>query len=228
MINTVKGPTEMEANHTNFLTTIKEFLYSIGNCKKSITCLHPPKQPHVSHGDVVAYHINLCVPWAFWDGKVFHSLYIRAKNGAKVEDLCEHKDDVLKTFMELKTLILPHMPPPLSIAKTANSPEHLSNTPQGSPKKKPNLGTDGLMSPPSTPGLEPPTSLAITKNIPGNPIHSRGSSPAISPSSPHTHKIGKTGQKSPLPVAKSSAAKSPTTKNPIAKSPAKSPKKMAS
>ncbi|XP_064098859.1 constitutive coactivator of peroxisome proliferator-activated receptor gamma-like [Macrobrachium nipponense] len=169
-----------------------------------------------------------CVPWAFWDGKVFHSLYIRAKNGAKVEDLCEHKDEVLKTFMELKTLILPHMPPPLSIAKSSNSPEHRSNTPQGSPKKKPNLGTDGLKSPPGTPGLEPPTSLAINKNVPGNQTHSRGSSPAISPSSPHAHKIGKTGQKSPLPIAKSSAAKSPTTKNPPAKSPAKSPKKMAS
>ena len=134
----------------------------------------------------------------------------------------------MKTFVELKTLIVPHMPPPPSIAKSTNSPEHFDCTPQGSPKKKPNLGTDSTLSPPPTPGLEPPTSLAINKNIPGNPIHSRGNSPAVSPVSPHGQKGTKPGQKSPLPVAKSSAAKSPTTKCPPAKSPAKSPKKMAS
>lgn len=31
------------------------------------------------------------VPWAFWDGKVFHHYYLRAKSGAKIDDLCEHK-----------------------------------------------------------------------------------------------------------------------------------------
>lgn len=170
------------------------------------------------------------VPWAFWDGKVFHHYYLRAKSGSRVDDLCDHKDQRLKTFMELKTLILPHMPPPLSISKCSNSPEHLNRSPQGSPKKKPNLGPDGTLSPPSTPGLEPPTSLAINKNA-GSVTHSRGNSPAISPSSPHAQKGKKVCQKSPQsksPVAKSSAAKSPTTKFPPSKSPAKSPKKMAS
>ncbi|KAK7067994.1 hypothetical protein SK128_025607, partial [Halocaridina rubra] len=141
-------------------------------------------------------------------------------------------DELLKTYVELKTLILPHMPPPMTIAKSSLSPEHLNKSPQGSPKKKPHLGTDSTLSPPDTPGLEPPTTLAINKNLPGgNAALSRGSSPAISPSSPHAQRGMKVGQKSPQPkspIAKSSAARSPTAKGPPSKSPAKSPKKAAS
>ncbi|XP_068210311.1 uncharacterized protein [Palaemon carinicauda] len=37
LANTVKGSTKIIANHTNFLTTINDFLYSIGECD-GITC----------------------------------------------------------------------------------------------------------------------------------------------------------------------------------------------
>ncbi|KAK8734393.1 hypothetical protein OTU49_006165 [Cherax quadricarinatus] len=167
------------------------------------------------------------VPWAFWDGKVFHHYYLRAKLGAKIDDLCEHKDDILKKFVEMKTLILPHMPPPLPISRTSNSPEHLARTPHGSPKKRHHgLNNTPSTSPPGTPNLEHPTTLAITKNVHGK-TPSRGSSPLISPSSPRGgNKSYSKVHKSPQP--KSPVAKSSAAKSPVAKSPARSPKKTAS
>lgn len=139
--------------------------------------------------------------------------------------------------MEMKTLIVPHMPPPVPIKTTVpNSP---SRSPLESPKKKGHLGasiTPPLgTSPPTTPAWEHPTTLAITKNVVGK--NSRSSSPLVSPSSPHFGRPhGKHPYKSPQPrspvprspVAKSPVAKSPVAKSSAAKSPVKSPKKNAS
>ncbi|KAK4306303.1 hypothetical protein Pmani_021854 [Petrolisthes manimaculis] len=169
------------------------------------------------------------VPWAFWDGKVFHHYYLRAKSGSKIEDLCEHKDVILKQFLEMKGMIMPHMPPPAPLRPpTSCSPDHPSRSPTlGSPSKKPRspyTNATPSTSPPNTPGREqnPPTTLAITKNTLGGK-QSRGSSPAVSPTSPRGGKPhGKMG------VHKSPQPKSPIAKSAAAKSPAKSPKKMTS
>ncbi|XP_045132827.1 LOW QUALITY PROTEIN: constitutive coactivator of peroxisome proliferator-activated receptor gamma-like [Portunus trituberculatus] len=166
------------------------------------------------------------VPWSFWDGKVFHHYYLRAKSGAKVEDLCEHKEKIHKQFMEMKNLILPHIAPTVPV-KTA-VPSSPSRSPLESPKKKGgHLGTSITplgISPPTTPARDHPTTLAITKNVHGK--NSRGSSPLVSPSSPHSKPHGKQPHRSPQP--KSPVARSPVAKSSAAKSPAKSPKKIAS
>lgn len=132
-------------------------------------------------------------------------------------------------FVDMKGLIVPHMPPPAPLRPpTSCSPDHPSRSPtHGSPVKKPRTpytNATPSTSPPSTPGREqnPPTTLAITKNTVGGK-QSRGSSPAVSPTSPRGGKPhGKMG------VHKSPQPKSPISKSSAAKSPAKSPKKAAS
>ncbi|XP_076068067.1 constitutive coactivator of peroxisome proliferator-activated receptor gamma-like isoform X2 [Oratosquilla oratoria] len=46
------------------------------------------------------------LPIEYWDGKVFHHYYLRAKGGARIEDLCEHNEDILNKFMELKMMVV--------------------------------------------------------------------------------------------------------------------------
>ncbi|XP_070001097.1 constitutive coactivator of peroxisome proliferator-activated receptor gamma [Penaeus vannamei] len=164
------------------------------------------------------------VPWAFWDGKVFHHYYLRAKSGAKIDDMCEHKEEILKLFVDIKTMVVPHIPPPPVIPKPpAESPEPKGSSPEDSPHKKHRRGHSNAstVSPPQTP--LPPTSLAINQNSTPSKVASQASSPTASPSSPHLNKqVAKSAHMSPpprSPVAKAVAA---------GKSPAKSPKKAAS
>lgn len=134
------------------------------------------------------------------------------------------QEEILKLFVDIKTMVVPHIPPPPVIPKPpAESPEPKGSSPEDSPHKKHRRGHSNAstVSPPQTP--LPPTSLAINQNSTPSKVASQASSPTASPSSPHLNKqVAKSAHMSPpprSPVAKAVAA---------GKSPAKSPKKAAS
>ncbi|XP_018016506.1 uncharacterized protein LOC108673222 [Hyalella azteca] len=163
----------------------------------------------------------LAVPWAFWDGKIFHHFYLRAKLGARIDDLVDHKEPLLREFQEIKSLIAAHipvLPPP---------PAH-HGSPKSSPKKSPSSMTRSSSrspahSPPTQPP-HPPTTLNISK-----PNYSSGSpriSPRGSPLSPHSPHLKKILQKANTPPSyKSPVKKGPHVKGTVSPALVKSPVK---
>lgn len=110
-------------------------------------------------------------------------------------------------FVNIKSLLAAHTPQPV-IRKAKSPTASMSSSPKDSPKKRPvsPSTSEVTASPPQSPA-HPPTTLAISKNVPSK---SPNLSPA-SPRSPHLTKPGAKGHKTP-------------TKSPggVAKSPKKS------
>ncbi|KAF2363137.1 hypothetical protein FHG87_006102 [Trinorchestia longiramus] len=158
------------------------------------------------------------VPWAFWDGKVFHHFYLRAKLGARIDDLVNHKEELLRDFQEIKSLIAAHVPAVPPPTRTPAPTSSQDSTPKGSPKKSKSHRSTPSSSPAHSPPIQPPqppTTLNITKPTymasSGSPRISPRGSP-LTPHSPHIKKVSATAKRSTSPSMGSLVTKSPIKK----------------
>ncbi|RXG58961.1 Constitutive coactivator of peroxisome proliferator-activated receptor gamma [Armadillidium vulgare] len=148
-----------------------------------------------------------CVPWKFWDGKVFQHMYLRGKSGARVEDLVDKREDLYKLYIDIKSFLATHTPQVIK-PKSAEPPS------SDSPRKRPaSPSTSEVTATPPQSPAHPPNTLAISKNTPKSPM--------ISPNSPRSPNAGAKSAKN----LHTNQNKTPT-KHPAAKSP-KTPKKSS-